>query len=63
MKQVTGTVSQSCLTLQAWIIALQAPVYRILQARTLEWTEVPFSRGSSQGLNLGLLHCRQILHQ
>ena len=37
-------------------------VHEILQARILEWVAIPFSRGSSQGLNLGLLHCRQILH-
>ena len=38
-------------------------VHGILQARILEW--VAFSRGSSQtqGLNPGLLHCRQILYQ
>ena len=34
----------------------------ILQARILEWVAIPFSRGTFliQGLNLGLLHCRQI---
>ena len=33
----------------------------ILQARILEWVVILFSRGSipSQGLKLGLLHCRQ----
>ena len=41
-------------------------VRRILQAGTLEWVAIPFSRGSSwsQGSNphfLHLLHCRQIL--
>ena len=36
----------------------------ILQARTLEWIAIPFSRESSptQKLSLGLLHCRQILY-
>ena len=39
-------------------------VHGILQARILEWGASPFSRGSSlpKGLNLGLLHCRQILY-
>ena len=37
-------------------------VYGILQVRILEWVAVPFSRGfSTQGLNPGLPHCRQIL--
>ena len=40
-------------------------LYRILQARILEWVAFPFSRGSSQpnGSNPGLLHCRQILYK
>ena len=38
-------------------------VHGILQARILEWVVIPFSRGSSQKLNLGLLHCRQVLYQ
>ena len=39
-------------------------VHGILQARTLEWVAMPFSRGSfpTQELSLGLLHCRQILY-
>ena len=39
-------------------------VCRILQARILEWVAICFSRGPSltQGSNLGLLHCRQILY-
>ena len=36
-------------------------VHGILQARTLEWVAILFSRRSSWGLNPGLLHCRQIL--
>ena len=38
-------------------------VHGILQARILEWAAFSFSRGSfpTQGLNLGLLHCTQIL--
>ena len=33
-------------------------------APILEWVTIPFSRGifPTQGLNLGLLHCRQILY-
>ena len=40
-------------------------VHGILQARMLEWAAISFYRESSltQGLNLGLLHCRQILYQ
>ena len=35
----------------------------ILQARILEWIAILFSRGfPAQGLNLGALHCRQILY-
>ena len=40
-------------------------VCRILQARTLEWVAIPFSWGIflTQGSNLGLLYCRQILYR
>ena len=39
-------------------------VYGTLQARILEWIAIPFSREifQIQGLNLALLHCRQILY-
>ena len=39
-------------------------VYGILQARILELVATPFSRSifATQGLNLGPLHCRQILY-
>ena len=41
-------------------------VHGIFQARILEWAAISFSRGSSQdqsqGLNLGLPHCRQMLY-
>ena len=39
-------------------------VYRILQARILEWVAIPFFRGIflTQGSNPDLLHCRQILY-
>ena len=35
----------------------------ILQARILEWVAISFSKGifPTQGLNPGLLHCRQVL--
>ena len=37
----------------------------ILQARIREWIAIPFSRVFflTQGSNLGLLHCRQILNR
>ena len=38
-------------------------VHGILQARILEWVAISFFWGSSQELNPGLLHCRQILYQ
>ena len=39
-------------------------VHGILQARTLEWIAISFSRGifPTQGSNPGLLHCRQTLY-
>ena len=37
-------------------------VHEVLQARTLEWVAFPIYRGffPTQGVNPGLLHCRQI---
>ena len=35
-------------------------VHGILQAGILEWVAIPCSRVPTQGLNSGLLHCRQI---
>ena len=37
---------------------------RILQARILEWVAMPSSKGifPTQGSNLGIPHCRQILY-
>ena len=53
-------VTQSYLTL---CDPMDYTVYGILQARVLEWVAFPFSMGSlQQGLNPGLLHCRQILY-
>ena len=39
-------------------------VHGILQARILEWVAMPFSKGIflTQGSNLGLQDCRQILY-
>ena len=48
-----------------WTGARQAPPsLGILQARVLEWVAMSSARGvfPTQGLNLGLLHCRRILH-
>ena len=36
--------------------------YGVIQTRILEWVAISFSRGSSLGLNQGLLHCRQVLY-
>ena len=54
-------VSQSCLTHCNPINCSSSgsSVHGNLQARILEWGATPFSWGSSQGLNRGLLHCRQ----
>ena len=39
-------------------------VHRFLQTRILEWVAFPFQGiVPTQGSNLGLLHCRQILYQ
>ena len=61
MKWTEVKVPQSCPTL---CDPIDYTVHGILQARILEWVAVPFSMGSShiQGLNPGLLHCRQILY-
>ena len=58
-------VAQSCQTL-CDLVDCSAPgssVHGILQARILEWVAISFSRGifPTQGLNPGLLHCRQML--
>ena len=42
-------VAKRCPTLATpWTVARQAPVHGILQARTLEWSDISFSRGYSQ---------------
>jgi len=58
-------VAQLCLTLwDPMVHSLPGSyVHGTLQARILEWVAIPFCRGpSTQGWNLGLLHCRQILY-
>ena len=56
-------VAQSSDSVTPWSVACHAlPSVGILQARILEWVAMPSSRGSSQGLNPGLLHCRQIIY-
>ena len=59
-----GLLSHVQLFVIPWTVACQASLHGILQARILEWVAIPFSSGSSlmQELNLGLLHCKQILY-
>ena len=54
-------VAQSCPTLCDPVDCSLpgSSVHGIFQARVLEWIVISFSRGFSQGLNSGLLHCRQ----
>ena len=59
-------VAQLCLTL-CHSVECSPPGssdHGILQVRILEWVAIPFSRGIflTQGLDPGLLHCRQILN-
>ena len=58
-------VPQSCLTLCDPVDCSPpgSSIYGILQARILEWVAIFFSRGifPTQGLNPGLLNCRQTL--
>ena len=59
-------VTQSCPTLCDPMNCNQpgSSVLGNFQARVLEWVSISFSRGSSltQGLNLGLPYCRQMLY-
>ena len=57
-------VAQSCLCDPTDCSPPGSSVHGIPQARILEWVAVPSSRGifPSQGLNPGLLCCRQILY-
>ena len=56
-------VPQSCPTLCNPTPA-SSSIHGIFQARIVEWVAISFSRRSSliQGLNLGLLHCKQTLY-
>ena len=59
-------VTQSCPTLcdSMDCSPLGSSVHGILQARLLAWVAISFSKDLlSQGLNPGLLHCRQILYR
>ena len=58
-------VAQSCPTLcdPTDCSPPGSSVNGILKEKILEWVALSFSRGSSsRGMNLSLLHCRQILH-
>ena len=59
-EKVKVKVTQSCPTL---FDPMDYTVHGILQARIQEWVAFPFSRGSSQGSNPSLPHCRLILYQ
>ena len=65
--EVKSEVTQSCLTLcDPMDFSLPgSSVHGIFQTRVLEWVAISFSRGifPTQGVNPGLLHCRQILYQ
>ena len=63
MKKVV-LVTQLYLTLCDPLSLPGSSVHGILQARILEWVAVLFLQGifPTQSLNLGLLHCRQILY-
>ena len=75
LEGVTGTLQSQAVCVSRSIVsnslgpprtvARQAPLsLGILEARILEWVAIPFSRGffPTRGLNLGPLHCRQILY-
>ena len=59
-------VTQSCLTLCSPIDCSlpDSSVHGILQARILEWVDIPFSKGSTWPRNQtwGFLHCMQSLY-
>ena len=65
--EVKVLVAQSCLTLcdPMDYSPPGSSAHRILQGRILQWVAIFFFRGFflTQGLNTGLLHCRQILYQ
>ena len=57
-------VAPSCLTLCDPMDCNlpDSSVHGILQARILKGVAILFSRGSTQGLNPGILYCRQIIY-
>ena len=59
-------VTQSCLTLcnSMDYSSPGSSVLGVLQARIVEWVAISFLQGIflTQGSNLGLLHCKQILY-
>ena len=61
-----SSVAQSCPTLRDPVDCSPpgSSAHEILQARTLEWVAISFSRGifPTQGSNPCLPHCRQILY-
>ena len=64
-----NVITQLCLTLcdPMGCSPPGSTVHGILQARILEWVDIPFSRGSSllgnwTWISPGLLHCMQILY-
>ena len=65
-KKVEVLVAQLCLTLcnPMDYSPPGSSVQGILQVKILKWVAISFSRGifPTQGWNLGLLHCRQILY-
>ena len=61
-KSYSDLVAKLCLTIWDPTVAHQAP-HGISQASILERVAISFFKGSSQRLNPGLLHCRQILYQ
>ena len=67
VKVKESEVAQSCLTLCDPVDCSLpgSSLHGILHARILKWVAISFSRGifPSQGSNLDLLHCRQILYQ
>ena len=67
MKVKVKSLSHVRLFATPWTVAYQATlsVHGIFQARVLEWVAISFTRGifPTQGLNLGLPHCKQTLYR
>ena len=62
-----GLVAKSCPTLATpWTVARQAPLFMGFSHGQEYWSGLPFPSPGifpTQGLNPGLLHCRQILYR